>query len=68
MLVLTRKNDESLRIGPNVRIRVITVSGRQVRLGIEAPPEVQVVREELYDRVAEANRAAASEETGDSRE
>ena len=62
MLVLTRKNDEALRIGPDVRVRIINVSGRQVRLGIEAPPEVQVVREELYDRVAEANRAAAEGE------
>ena len=61
MLVLTRKDDESVRIGPDVRIRVLQISGRQVRLGIEAPADVQIVREELYERTAAANREAALE-------
>ena len=67
MLVLTRRDDESVRIGPDVRIRILQISGRQVRLGIEAPADVLIVREELYDRAAAANRDAAlaeSSETG----
>lgn len=59
MLVLTRKHDEAVYIGADVRVRVLQIRGRTVRLGIEAPGEVLVVREELYDQVAEANREAA---------
>ncbi|MEM7409214.1 MAG: carbon storage regulator CsrA [Myxococcota bacterium] len=65
MLVLTRRDDESVRIGPDVRIRILQISGRQVRLGIEAPADVLIVREELYDRAAAANRDAALADPSD---
>ena len=60
MLVLTRKVDEALRIGPHIRIHVLAQTGKQVKLGIEAPREVSVVREELYQKVAASNLSAAA--------
>ena len=59
MLVLTRRSGESLRIGTDVRITVISSTGTQVRLGIEAPAHVAVHREEVFERIASANREAA---------
>lgn len=59
MLVLSRKVGESLILGNEIRIKVIEVRGGQVRLGVEAPPEISVVREELHRVVADANRQAA---------
>ena len=59
MLVLTRQVEDEIVIGSNIRVRVLAVSGNQVRLGIEAPPEVTIFRAELYDEVARQNRAAA---------
>ncbi len=56
MLVLTRKLNEKIIIGDNVRITVVGVRGNHVRLGIEAPPEVTVLRDEL-GRLREASRA-----------
>ena len=47
MLVLTRKAGESIVIGSQVRITVLEMQGRQIRLGIDAPPDVLVLREEL---------------------
>ncbi|VVO24444.1 carbon storage regulator CsrA [Pseudomonas fluorescens] len=51
MLILTRKPGEVIRIGDNISITVLVVSGQQVRLGIEAPAEVEVHREEIYQRI-----------------
>lgn len=62
MLVLTRRNGEALRIGPEVRIRVLSISRGQVRLGVEAPGDLLVLRDELYERVVDANREAAAPE------
>jgi carbon storage regulator len=58
MLVLTRKLGENIRIGDNVKITVLEVRSGQVKLGIEAPPEVKVHREEIYARIQEENRRA----------
>ncbi|WP_027356848.1 carbon storage regulator CsrA [Desulfofundulus thermocisternus] len=60
MLVLTRKKGQSLVIGRDIRVVVVEVSGDFVRLGIEAPPEVVVYREEIYRAVREENRAATT--------
>jgi carbon storage regulator len=59
MLVLTRKLGESVTIGDNIKISVIDIKGRQVRLGIEAPPEMTIHREEIYVRIQEENQRAA---------
>jgi carbon storage regulator CsrA len=47
MLVLSRKINETIIIGGNIRVTMTAIRGRQVRLAIEAPPEVSIVREEL---------------------
>jgi carbon storage regulator len=50
MLILTRRPNESIRIGPRVRITVLGFKGNQVRIGIEAPPDVVVDRQEIWER------------------
>jgi carbon storage regulator len=59
MLILTRKIGESVTIGDKIKVYVIEIKGRQVRLGIEAPPDTMVHREEIYQRILEENRSAA---------
>ena len=58
MLVLTRKLGENIRIGDSIKITVLEVRSGQVKIGIEAPPEVKVHREEIYARIQEENRRA----------
>ena len=60
MLLLSRKPGQGIRIGSDIIITVKEVRGRQVRLGIEAPGEVPVYREEIYRAIQKANRAAAA--------
>lgn len=60
-LILTRRIGESLVIGDNVIVRVLSVKGNQVRLGVEAPREVSVHREEIAARIRD-------EETGEVRD
>lgn len=55
MLVLTRKLGENIRIGDTVKITVIEVRSGQVKLGIDAPPEVRVHRGEIYARIQDEN-------------
>ncbi len=59
MLVLTRKPGESVTIGDNIKITIIEIKGRQVRLGIEAPRDMTIHREEVYSRIHEENQRAA---------
>lgn len=58
MLVLTRKRNEAIRIGDHIRILVTRIENQQVRLGIESPPDITILREEIYDAVRKGNRAA----------
>ena len=51
MLILTRRVQEALMIGDNVTVTVLSVKGNQVRLGIDAPRDVEVHREEIYHRL-----------------
>ncbi|WP_417441321.1 carbon storage regulator CsrA [Idiomarina sp.] len=51
MLILTRRNGETLKIGDEVSVTVLGIKGNQVRLGIEAPQDVGVHREEIYLRI-----------------
>lgn len=59
MLVLTRRVGERIRIGDQIVVTVMEIKGRQVRLGVEAPQEFSVHRQEVYDKIQEENRSAA---------
>ncbi|MEK6590723.1 MAG: carbon storage regulator CsrA [Nitrospinota bacterium] len=59
MLILTRKSGESINIGDSIKITIIEIRGRQVRVGIDAPPEMVIHREEIYAKIMEENKLAA---------
>lgn len=59
MLILTRRVGESVMIGDNVTVTVLGVKGNQVRVGINAPKEVEVHRDEVYERVQKERATAA---------
>lgn len=59
MLILTRKLGESITIGDDIKITVLGIHGRQVRLGVIAPPKVVVHREEIFKKIQEENKKAA---------
>lgn len=58
MLILTRRTGETLTIGDDVTVTVLGVKGNQVRIGITAPPQVAVHREEIFERI-QHDRAGA---------
>lgn len=60
MLVLSRRPNQAIHIGDNVVLTVLSVRGDQVRIGIQAPDSVTVLRDELVVSVAEENAAAAA--------
>jgi len=60
MLILTRKKGESIAIGDNIQIQVLNVKGGQVRIGIDAPREVQVNREERLQAMNKQSATADS--------
>lgn len=61
MLILTRKIRESLIIGDDVEITVLSVRGNQVKLGVNAPKEIAVHRQEIYERIKAAEDGTADE-------
>jgi carbon storage regulator len=62
MLVLTRKPGQSIMIGDGVEVQVLSVAGEKVRLGITAPRDVSIFRNEVYDRIESENAARESAE------
>ena len=59
MLILTRKLGESITIGNNIKVTVLEMQGKQVKVGIDAPKELSIYREEIYQRIQEENMKAA---------
>ncbi len=59
MLVLTRKLGESIAIDDHIKIVVVQIKGKQVRLGIQAPKETKIHREEVYSAIQDQNKQAA---------
>jgi carbon storage regulator len=60
MLVLTRKLGESIAIDDHIKIRVVQIKGKQVRLGIEAPKETKIHREEVYLAIQDTNKESST--------
>jgi len=56
MLVLTRKLGESIAIDDHIKIRVVQIKGKQVRIGIEAPKDTKIHREEVYQAIQDQNQ------------
>lgn len=61
MLVLTRKLGEVIRVGDAVTVRVLEVRGNQVRLGVEAPADVRIYREEVYRAICEGREEGSGD-------
>lgn len=59
MLILTRKTGETISIGDDIKVQIIDIKGKYVRLGIQAPNIIPVHRQEVFERIQEANRQAA---------
>lgn len=64
MLILSRRPDESIIIGDDdVKITILSIQGRQVRIGIEAPDDITIHRQEVYDRIQEQSEQELSEQS-----
>jgi carbon storage regulator len=59
MLVLTRKTGESIQIGDNIEIKVVSIQGDQIKLGIDAPKHIDIHRKEVYVSIQEQNTEAS---------
>lgn len=67
MLILSRKIDEKIQIGDNITITLIDVHGEQVKIGVEAPKNVKVFRQEVFDAIQKENQAAVMEKENSSK-
>jgi len=65
MLVLTRSLGEAIRIGEGIRIKILQIENGQVKLGIDAPKDISVHREEVYQRIKEENLRAIQTQKAD---
>lgn len=59
MLILSRKTDEKIKIGDEITITIIEVRGDQVKIGVEAPKDVKVFRQEVFNAIKKENKSAA---------
>ncbi|NIS38322.1 carbon storage regulator CsrA [Candidatus Saccharibacteria bacterium] len=65
MLVLTRRLGESINIGDEIKVTVVEIDGKQVKIGIEAPKDIQIFREEVYERIKKENIRASDASADD---
>jgi carbon storage regulator len=68
MLVLSRQRDESIMIGDNIVVTIVDIRGDKVRLGINAPAEIPVHRQEVYEAIQRENQRAARLQPGDTQD
>ncbi len=68
MLVLSRHRDESIIIGDNIVVTIVDIRGDKVRLGIEAPTDIPVHRQEVYEAIQRENRKAATLKPAETRD
>lgn len=67
MLVLSRKLNEKIKLGEDIEITIVAISGDSVRIGINAPRDLKILRNEIYEEIQRRNReAVAGEEDGQS--
>ncbi|MCG8571548.1 MAG: carbon storage regulator CsrA [Spirochaetes bacterium] len=59
MLILTRKENESIIIGDNIELTIVSIKGDHVKIGINAPKSIKVYRKEIYEEILKTNREAA---------
>lgn len=65
MLILTRRPGESLCLGDEIRITVLSLQGKQVKIGLDVPSDMVVYRDEVYRRITEENRLAMETSNSD---
>ena len=61
MLILTRSQNESIIIGDDIKVTVLGTKGQDVKIGIEAPEDVEIWREELYERISATKPSVSSD-------
>ena len=61
MLILSRKIDEKIKIGDDITLTIIEIRGDQVKVGVEAPKNVKVFRQEVFEAIQSENKAAAAQ-------
>lgn len=65
MLILSRKIDEKIKIGDDITLTIIDIHGDQVKIGVEAPKNVKVFRQEVFNAIQSENKAAVVEQNND---
>nr|WP_163099292.1 carbon storage regulator CsrA [Peribacillus alkalitolerans] len=58
MLILNRKKGESIQIGEGIEIKIVSIQGEQVKIGIEAPDDLEVYRKEIWEKILQENQEA----------
>ncbi|WP_368654414.1 carbon storage regulator CsrA [Ornithinibacillus sp. 4-3] len=60
MLVLTRKKGEAIQIGDQIEVKILSIDGDQIKIGINAPQAVEIFRKEIYNEILQQNNEAAN--------